>query len=112
MTLAVLCTQPTPRTAAIAALNEFSIESGSVDGAQGTVSFAQRYSDGSVTVWEGRLMRLDNVVDPSSDTVSLRSGHWVAVLGKGCWALSRATVFDGYSELTLPRPPVDRRGRL
>ena len=63
--------QATPRTAEIAALNEFGIESGSIDGAQGTVNFTQRYTDGSATFWEGRLMRLDNVVDPSNDAVSL-----------------------------------------
>jgi hypothetical protein len=63
----LLCTQPTPRTAEIAALNEFRIESGSINGADGTFSFTQRYSDGNDTIWNGRLMRLENVEDLSND---------------------------------------------
>ena len=63
--------QPTPRTAEIAALNEFRIESGMVNGKEGTFSFTQRYSDGSDTLWKGRLMCLENVEDPGNDAVSL-----------------------------------------
>ena len=103
--------QPTPRTAEIAALNEFRIESGSINGADGTFSFTQRYSDGTDTVWKGQLMRLENVEDPSTDdAVSSQPERW------GVPSQTRALAnillyafvvahhsFDGYNELTFPK---------
>ena len=70
--------QPTPRTAEIAALNEFSIEAGNIDGDQGVFTFTQRYSDGHDTIWRGRLMRLENVEDLGNDAVSPTLGsRWL-----------------------------------
>lgn len=63
--------EPTPRTAAIEALNNFTIDSGSIDAAHGTFEFTQRYQDGPDTYWKGCLMRLNNVEDQSDDPVSV-----------------------------------------
>lgn len=109
--LMLLDTQPTPRTAEIAALNEFRIASGSINGADGTFSFTQRYSDGTDTVWTGRLMRLENVEDPSTDDpVSSQPEKWRVPSQTKVWQTSsfaRFVVaqhsFDGYSELTSPK---------